>query len=101
MLERSLVPLVVDQEEPLILGEPPLVRVRAASVAGPRKLNLFDLVGCVYDGQSVFIGVETDLAMAVDRIRPVVDDALRFVCVAVKTETPGGPRRRGRAHVDR
>src|SRR5918994_2651416 len=101
MLERRLVAFVVDQKEPLILGKPPLVGVRAASIARSRKLALFELVRCIYDSQSVFVGVETDFTVAIDRIRPLVDDALRFVRVAVKTEAPSRPRRRGRAHVNR
>ena len=98
--EGELVALVVYQEEPLVPGEPSLVRVRAASVAGPRQLNLFERVRGVDHRQRVFVGVETDLAVAIDRVGSRVDHALRFVCVAVEAEAPGCPRGRGRADVD-
>ena len=66
MLEGELVAFVVDQEEALILGEPSLVRVRAASVAGPRELDLLELVGGVDDRQRVFVRVEADFTIAID-----------------------------------
>ena len=100
MPERLLVAFVVDQEEPLILGEPSLVRVRAAAVSGPRQLDLFELVGGIDDRQRVFVGVEADLPIAIQRVRTVVDDALRFVRVAVEAEAAGRTRRDGCADID-
>ena len=101
MLERDLVAFVVDQEKALILGEPALVRVCAASVADSRQLYLFELIGGVNDGQRIFVRVETDFTVAIDSVGAVVDNALRLVRVAVETETASRTRRRGRAYVDR
>src|ERR687891_367692 len=63
----------------------PWKKIKESNLA---QYSLFELVRRVYDGQSVFVGVETDFTVAIDRIRPLVDDALRFVRVTVKTEAP-------------
>src|SRR5688572_32973766 len=100
MPERLFVSLVVDQEEALILGEPPLMRVRAAAVSRPRQLHLFELVGGIDDGERVLVRVEADLAATINGVWPGIDDALCLVRVAVQAEAAGRAWRSRRAHID-
>jgi hypothetical protein len=97
----QLVELVVEKEGGHgFVDDPALVRVGVADVGGLADDDWVLLVGCVVDGEGVFVVAEADFLAEVLLVRAAVDDTLCIMNIACLTDAAGRGWVAGVGHVD-